>query len=231
MDIRLRVKPRTNRGKTVSEKRRTYTEEFKVEAVKLLNERGESASQIARELDIPQTNLSRWKREMGEDPEGTFPGKGNPRDEELAELRQENAKLKKERDILKRAVGIHQSRCPDSQTFAFVQAHASGYPIAMMCRVLEISRSGYYAWLSRPESEREREDRRLLTMIKAIHRESRGTYGCPRVLSGAARPGRVLRREPDRSTDARERHSGQTKARLQVHDHLGPLPTGGFQSA
>jgi transposase len=90
----------------MSEKRRSYTEEFKVEAVKLLSESEESAAQIARELGIPQTNLSRWKREMEEDPEGAFPGKGNARDEELARLRRENAKLKKERDILKKAVGI-----------------------------------------------------------------------------------------------------------------------------
>lgn len=95
----------------MSEKRRSYTEEFKVEAVKLLRESEESATQIARELGIPQTNLSRWKREMEDDPDGAFPGKGNPREEELAELRRENAKLKKERDILKKAVGIF-SRMP-----------------------------------------------------------------------------------------------------------------------
>lgn len=65
----------------MSEKRRSYTEEFKVEAVKLLRESEESAAQIARELGIPQTNLSRWKREREEDPEGAFPGKGNARRE------------------------------------------------------------------------------------------------------------------------------------------------------
>ena len=97
----------------MSEKRRTYTEEFKVEAVKLLRESEGSASQIARELGIPQTNLSRWKREMEKDPDGAFPGKGNPRSgEELARLRRENAKLKKERDILKKAVGIFPERMP-----------------------------------------------------------------------------------------------------------------------
>ena len=76
----------------------------------LLRNSEESAAQIARELGVPQTNLSRWKREMEDDQDGAFPGKGNSRDEELAQLRRENAK--KERDILKKAVGIHQSRCP-----------------------------------------------------------------------------------------------------------------------
>ena len=51
----------------------------------------------------------------------------------------------------------------------------------MMCRVFEVSPSGYYAWLKRSESRRMREDRRLLVEIKAIHQQSRGTYGSPRV--------------------------------------------------
>lgn len=62
-----------------------------------------------------------------------------------------------------------------------MQTHASEHSVVMMSRVLGVSRSGYYAWLKRPESQREKNDRRLLTMIKAIHRESRRTYGSPRV--------------------------------------------------
>ncbi len=50
-----------------------------------------------------------------------------------------------------------------------------------LCRVLGLSRSGYYAWLDRTESQRTREDRRLLVEIRVIHRESRGIYGSPRV--------------------------------------------------
>lgn len=50
-----------------------------------------------------------------------------------------------------------------------------------MCQVLEVSTSGYYAWLDRPESRRARENRRLVLEIKAIHREKRGTYGSPRI--------------------------------------------------
>ncbi len=56
------------------------------------------------------------------------------------------------------------------------------FRIATMCRVLEVSTSGYYAWLSRPRSKRVREDEDLLEKIRRIHSESRGTYGSPRVL-------------------------------------------------
>lgn len=50
-----------------------------------------------------------------------------------------------------------------------------------MCRVLEVSTSGYYDWRKRPESRRQKEDRRLVVEIKAIHSESRQTYGSPRI--------------------------------------------------
>ena len=51
-----------------------------------------------------------------------------------------------------------------------------------MCRVLEVSPSGYYAWCKRPESRRARENRRILTEIKAIFKQFKERYGSPRVL-------------------------------------------------
>jgi transposase InsO family protein len=65
--------------------------------------------------------------------------------------------------------------------FAFIRRHAGEYPLGWMCQVLRVSMSGYYAWLRRPESRRSREDRRLLLEIRAIHRQSRRTYGSPRI--------------------------------------------------
>jgi putative transposase len=55
------------------------------------------------------------------------------------------------------------------------------FPLAVMCRVLEVSRSGYYAWLGREESRRARANRGLLVKIRAAHKRSRKTYGSPRV--------------------------------------------------
>ena len=65
--------------------------------------------------------------------------------------------------------------------FAFIRRHTGEFPLDVMCRVLEVSASGYYAWRHRPESRRSREDRRLLLEIRAIHRQSRRRYGSPRV--------------------------------------------------
>ena len=59
--------------------------------------------------------------------------------------------------------------------------HQAVHPIATMCRMLEVSTSGYYAWLEREPSARARSDAAVLERIRAIHQKSRGTYGVPRV--------------------------------------------------
>ena len=94
-------------------KRRSFSREFKLEAVGLVAEGGLSAAQAARDLGISESVLSRWKKQFGEDPEQAFPGKGrmHPKDEELHHLRRELAIARQERDILKKAVGIF-SRMP-----------------------------------------------------------------------------------------------------------------------
>jgi transposase InsO family protein len=60
-------------------------------------------------------------------------------------------------------------------------AEKASFPVAFMCRHLEVSRAGFYAWLGRPESERSKRNRDLTQRIKKIHKDSRGTYGSPRV--------------------------------------------------
>jgi putative transposase len=62
-----------------------------------------------------------------------------------------------------------------------IRAHASWFPVTLMCHTLAVSLSGYYAWVARPESRRTAEDRQLLAEIRVIHAESRSTYGSPRV--------------------------------------------------
>jgi len=59
--------------------------------------------------------------------------------------------------------------------------HQAFYPVTTMCRVLEVSTSGYYAWRKRETSKRAREDAALLERIRASHKKSRGTYGAPRI--------------------------------------------------
>lgn len=84
-------------------KRRKFTEEFKREAVRLLDEPGVTCAQIARDLGINANMLSRWRRELTGDGSRAFRGHGQSRDEDLTAVRRELARVKKERDFLREA--------------------------------------------------------------------------------------------------------------------------------
>jgi transposase len=85
--------------------RRKFSREFKVEAVKLVSERGVSVAQAGRDLGIHENVLRKWVKELGSDPVQAFPGHGQMKPEqlEIERLRREVTKLKAERDILKKA--------------------------------------------------------------------------------------------------------------------------------
>ena len=87
-------------------KRRKYSEEFKREAVQLLNQGGVSVTQVARELGVNATMLGRWRRELGAAGAKAFPGRGVARDEEMMRLRRELVRVQKERDFLKEAAAF-----------------------------------------------------------------------------------------------------------------------------
>ena len=85
--------------------RRRFSREFKQEAVRLVRERGVAMAQVARDLDVHVNLLRGWVRAQMADPAHAFPGEGQQKPEaaELTRLRRENAKLRMERDILKKA--------------------------------------------------------------------------------------------------------------------------------
>ena len=85
--------------------RRSFTKEFKINAVKMIIDEGKKASEVARELDISENILHNWKRHYLEDQAQAFPGKGKlkDKDEYIRQLERENKRLKDERDILKKA--------------------------------------------------------------------------------------------------------------------------------
>ena len=85
--------------------RRRFSREFKLEAVKLIRERGVSVAQAARDLDLHENLLRKWVKDFAADPQHAFPGQGlmKPEQLEIERLRREVQKLKAERDILKKA--------------------------------------------------------------------------------------------------------------------------------
>ena len=89
-------------------RRKNYDNEFKREAIRLVLEDGRKASEVERNLGITPTLLSRWIREMSEDSEYAFPGKGHLKapDDQIRHLQRENERLRRERDILKKAIAV-----------------------------------------------------------------------------------------------------------------------------
>ncbi len=87
-------------------KRKTYSREFKIDAVKLVTDHSMTRKQVARDLDVDIGTLRNWIKQFTHDPEQAFPGKGHVRDEELRQLKREVLQLRMERDILKKAIGI-----------------------------------------------------------------------------------------------------------------------------
>ena len=96
------------------EKRQRYTAEFKREAVRLLKRADKPAAVLARELGVPRTKLHQWTLEAERLGEQAFPGSGRPKasNDELAALKRENARLKEENEILKKAAAYFARELP-----------------------------------------------------------------------------------------------------------------------
>ena len=113
--------------------------------------------------------------------------------------------------------------------FAFIEQHAATYPVRLMCRVLEVSPSGYYAWRARPEAPRSAENRVLLGEIRRLQTRHGGRYGSPRMHAALRAEGhrcscgrieRLMRRHPVRALAGR-RFRPRTTARRH---HLAVAP-------
>lgn len=89
-------------------KRRAFTAEFKREAVRLVRERGLPVARAAPQIDVHENVLRKWVKEFETDPAQAFPGRGKmkPEQAEIERLRREVARLKMERDILKKAAAF-----------------------------------------------------------------------------------------------------------------------------
>ena len=83
--------------------RRQFTREFKLEAVRLIKQRGVSYAQASKDLGVHPTQLRNWVKQLADDPQHAFPGHGQMKPEQLEIAQREVVRLKAERDILKKA--------------------------------------------------------------------------------------------------------------------------------
>jgi len=114
--------------------------------------------------------------------------------------------------------------------FRFISEHRGTFRVGRMCNVLDVSRSGYYAWRKRPESLRKKENRKLVAQIKVIHGQNRKVYGSPRIHSelrdkgvscGRNRVARIMKQEGIRAIVPRKyKATTDSKHNLPVAPNL-----------
>src|SRR6266852_5360181 len=175
--------------------RRSFTDDYKRQAVDLVASSGRSIGSVAKELGLRDSVLRRWVelRGAGREPtaasrrpttQATLPSADHAG--EIARLQRENERLRMERDI---------DLCWSSEMrFRFIEDRRSDYPVTIMCDVLGVSPAGYYAWRARPESPRAAANRELVDDIKRVHRDTNGRYGSPRVHAELRAQGRGVSR-------------------------------------
>ncbi|HGP1187286.1 TPA: IS3 family transposase [Klebsiella pneumoniae] len=146
-----------------------YPEEFKTEAVKQVVDRGYSVASVATRLDITTHSLYAY---------GPDPSTNKEQSDAQAEIRRLQKELKRvtdERDIFKKSRGVLRKAVRLRN--AFIRDNTCCWPVRLLCRVLDVHPSGFYAWLQQPHSQRHQADLRLTGQIKQFWLESGCVYG------------------------------------------------------
>ncbi|RZG77587.1 IS3 family transposase [Acinetobacter venetianus] len=150
-----------------------YPEEFKIEAVKQVTEKGHSVADVAARLGTTTHSLYAWIKRY--DPRQPKTTESNDPSAELAKLKKELLRVTEERDILKKGRGV--LRKPVQMRYAFIQDNQHIWPVRRLCSTLDVHHSGYYAWLKQPLSKTARKRQQLSGLIKQFWLESGGVYG------------------------------------------------------
>ena len=109
--------------------------------------------------------------------------------------------------------------------YACIDRRRNDYPVRLMCRLLGVSASGYYAWRQRPESARVQRDRTLLEKIRRVHAASKDVYGSPRVHAELVAEGVCVGRHKVAQLMRSARLQGVSEAPIPVNNATGPEPS------
>ena len=216
----------------MAKKRRTYTREFKVEAVKLVTEKGYSVAEAARSLGIHETLLRSWKQ--------AFEAAGRPglpRTRQAPALRggaspaprREQAAAGGARH-LKKSDGL--LRQGGAVIFPFIEEHHEQWPVAAAVRGPgRLARGLLRLAASDPPAPSSNGSDALLVEIRAAHAEFKDRYGSPRIHAELAARGHDCCVNTVAKLMRRPRHRGQDGAEVPLHHRLQPPPAGGGQHA
>ncbi|EJK2399630.1 IS3 family transposase [Salmonella enterica] len=143
-----------------------YPEEFKIEAVKQVVDRGYSVSSVATRLDITTHTLYAWIKKYG--PDSSTNKEQSDAQAEILRLQKELKRVTDERDIFKKSRGVLRKAV--RLRYAFIRDNTRCWPVRLLCRVLDVHPSGFYAWLQQA-------NQMLTGQIKQFWLESGCVYG------------------------------------------------------
>ncbi|EQA1693528.1 IS3 family transposase [Enterobacter hormaechei] len=150
-----------------------YPEEFKIEAVKQVVDRGHSVSSVATRLDITTHSLYARIKKYG--PDSSTHNEQSDAQAEIRRLQKELKRVTDERDIFKKSRGVLRKAV--RLRYAFIRDNSRCWPVRLLCRVLDVHPSGFYFWLQQPHSQRHQTDQMLTGQIKQFWLESGCVYG------------------------------------------------------
>ncbi|WP_194445060.1 IS3 family transposase [Klebsiella pneumoniae] len=149
-----------------------YPEEFKIEAVKQVVDRGYSVASVATRLDITTHSLYAWIKKYG--PDSSTNKEQSDAQAEIRRLQKELKRVTDERDIFKKSRGVLRKAV--RLRYAFIRDNTCCWPVRLLCRVLDVHPSGFTR-LQQPHSQRHQADLRLTGQIKQFWLESGCVYG------------------------------------------------------
>ncbi|EFT8079536.1 IS3 family transposase [Salmonella enterica] len=156
-----------------------FTPEFKEEAVRQITERGYSVAEVSDRLGVSAHSLYKWLRAIKPDNSEQHARDLLEAKSEILKLRAQLKRTEEERDILKKGRAV---LCKGARLkYRFINEHRTAWGVMTMCRVLCVARAGFYAWLHNPVSARDKDNQRLLTLIRDSYSLSGGVYGYRRV--------------------------------------------------
>ncbi|WP_210433831.1 IS3 family transposase [Escherichia coli] len=156
-----------------------FTPEFKEEAVRQITERGYSVAEVSDRLGVSAHSLYKWLRAIKPDNSEQHARDLLEAKSEILKLRAQLKRTEEERDILKKGRAV---LCKGARLqYRFINEHRTVWGVMTMCRVLNVARAGFYAWLHNPVSARDKDNQRLLTLIRDSYSLSGGVYGYRRV--------------------------------------------------
>ncbi|EPQ2325068.1 IS3 family transposase [Klebsiella pneumoniae] len=156
-----------------------FTPEFKEEVARQITERGYSVAEVSDRLGVSAHSLYKWLRAIKPDNSEQHARDLLEAKSEILKLRAQLKRTEEERDILKKGRAV---LCKGARLkYRFINEHRTVWGVMTMCRVLCVARAGFYAWLHNPVSARDKDNQRLLTLIRDSYSLSGGVYGYRRV--------------------------------------------------